>query len=81
MAETEQQSIYLDYFYSACEATGAFLGNLHAKILDSTADYIAIGAKGFKKGKEQYVNYISDSVEDVKTKLKSKTISNDEPLE
>ena len=44
MAESEhesQQSVYLDYFYSACEATGAFFGNLHAKILDSTADYIA----------------------------------------
>lgn len=76
MAEFEhesQQSVYLDYFYSACEATGAFFGNLHAKILDSTADYIAIGAKGFKKGQEQYVSYVSQSYEDVKSKVNEKT--------
>jgi hypothetical protein len=68
-AQSGQKSELLDYFYTGCEATGAFFGSLHAKILDVTADYIAIGAKGFKKGQEQYMNNISDSYNSVKEKV------------
>ena len=72
----QKNSHYLDIFYTACENTGAFFGNLHAKFLNYTADYIAIGAQGFKKGHEQYKKHIEPAFNETKEKINEKLTTN-----
>jgi hypothetical protein len=71
------QNQYLDTFYKACENTGAFLGYVSANVLNYTADYIAIGAEGIKKGGKQYKKYVKPAFEETKNKVNQKLDSID----
>ena len=71
------QNQYLDTFYKACENTGAFFGYVSASILNYTADYIAIGAEGIKKGSKQYKKYVKPAFEETKNKVNKKIKSFD----
>ena len=69
------QNQYLDTFYKVCENTGAFFGYVSASFLNYTADYIAIGAEGLKKGHIQYKMYIKPAYEETKNKVNEKLSS------
>jgi len=71
------QNQYLDTFYKACENTGAFFGYITANVLNYTADYIAIGAEGIKKGGKQYKKYVKPAFEETKHKVNQKLESID----
>ena len=72
---SSEQNKYLDTFYKACENTGAFFGYISASVLNYTADYIAIGAEGIKKGHSQYKLYVKPAFDDTKKKVSAKLTS------
>jgi hypothetical protein len=70
--KVENSSNMLDYFYSFCEASGDFWGNIHAKILTNSADVIAVGVNGIKKGNEKYFHHVTPALEKTKKIISEK---------